>query len=72
MAINYTPKKGEQIYSIKVDGVWHDVVVLDTFKDGYVVIEALDGEPFMRGSMWGAFPSCQAVVHKRRIVRKGQ
>lgn len=62
MTTNYVPKNGEDVFVITVDGQDHEVAILETFGNGYVVIEALTGEPFVRGSIWGAFMSCQTMV----------
>lgn len=60
--INYEPKNGEDVFTITIDAQDYEVVIMDTFSNGHVLIEALVGEPFMRGSVWGAYPSCQTVV----------
>ena len=60
--INLTPKNGEDVFTITIDNDDVEVVILDSFRNGYVAIEALTGEPFMRGSIWGAYPSIQTVV----------
>ena len=60
--VNYTPKIGDDIFTINVDSQNVEVVILESFSNGYVVIEALNGEPFMRGSIWGAYPCVQTVV----------
>lgn len=62
VTLNYSPKNGEDVFVITVDGKDHEVVIMQSFENGYVVIESLVGEPFMRGSIWGAFPCCQTVV----------
>jgi len=59
---NYVPKNGELVFTISIDGRDVEVVILDSFSNGYVCIEALVGKPFMRGSIWGSYPDIQAVV----------
>ena len=44
-ALNYTPQNGSEIFTITVDGQDHEVVILESFANGHVVIEALTGEP---------------------------
>lgn len=66
--INYEPKNGEHVFTVNVDGQDHEVVILESFSNGHVVIESLVGEPFMRGSIWGAYPSCQAVVSRSVLL----
>lgn len=60
--VNFTPKDGEDVFTIAVDDQDVEVIILKSFSNGYAVIEAIVGEPFMRGSIWGAFPSLQTVV----------
>ncbi len=68
-ALNYTPQNGSEIFTITtVDGQDHEVVILESFANGHVVIEALTGEPFMRGSIWGAYPCAQTVVPRTLLT----
>ena len=66
--VNFTPKDGEDVFSIAVDGQDVEVVILKSFANGYVVIESLIGEPFMRGSIWGAYSSLQTVVPRTMLT----
>jgi hypothetical protein len=65
---NYIPRNGADIFTITVDNNDVEVVILESFANGYVVIEALTGEPFMRGSIWGAYPCSQTVVPRTLLT----
>jgi hypothetical protein len=66
--VNFTPKNGEDIFTISVDSQDVEVVILKSFANGYVAIESLIGEPFMRGSIWGAYSSLQTVVPRTMLT----
>jgi len=65
---NYIPRNGADIFTITVDNNDVEVVILESFANGHVVIEALTGEPFMRGSIWGAYPCAQTVVPRTLLT----
>lgn len=66
--VNFTPKDGEDVFTIAVDDQDVEVIILESFSNGYVVIESLIGEPFMRGSIWGAYSSLQTVVPRTMLT----
>lgn len=66
--INYTPKNGEDVFTISIDGQDHEVVIMNSYRNWYVLVESLVGEPFMRGSIWGAFPCCQTMVPRTMLT----
>lgn len=65
---NYTPRNGDDVFTISVDGEDHEVVIMNSYRNGYVLVESLVGEPFMRGSIWGAFPCCQTMVPRTMLT----
>jgi len=61
--------RDKTVYRCQVNGVDYRVQVIAEIDDELALVQALDGwQPFLKGSMFGSFMSCQGTVYKSKLI----